>query len=268
MTKTLTFLLTLFTTTCTIGQTTTKQVILPAGTVTAAQVPEGVTSLTIEAWGAGGGGSILGGGQGGGYFKSTVPVKAGDYLAVHVDAGGNGGIATGINGGNTTIEIKRIPHNTTDTQLLYKFVAEGGAGAHNGTPRGSYRDTNRIHGFARPIDYPFIGYTGGNGSATTVTNLTQGKEEYSIGSSVGGNGGNGANTSNTKGTGGSETRTLYKSSGGIPSYTASSINPFTNDTEPLPGLVPGGGGGGATSFYQSNKGANGGGGLLIISFTN
>lgn len=69
MKKTLPFLLSFFITTYTVAQPTTQQVILSAGSVTTAKVPPGVTSLTLEAWGAGGGGSHLGGGQGGNAFS-------------------------------------------------------------------------------------------------------------------------------------------------------------------------------------------------------
>ena len=65
-------------------------------------VPAGVTSMTIEAWGAGGGGGsndkgwdgVPGGGSGGGggsYCKAIVSVTAGSVLSVQVGAGGQPG---------------------------------------------------------------------------------------------------------------------------------------------------------------------------------
>jgi len=66
-------------------------------------VPDGVTRLTIEAWGGGGGGSAgsSGGsfGGGGGYASATVAVSPGDPLGIKVGQGGQGGApCTGLGG--------------------------------------------------------------------------------------------------------------------------------------------------------------------------
>jgi trimeric autotransporter adhesin len=53
-------------------------------------VPEGVSSLTAEAWGAGAGGSGPTGGSGGGYAKTTFDLTAGDQVFYHVGAGSAG----------------------------------------------------------------------------------------------------------------------------------------------------------------------------------
>src|SRR5690606_11223133 len=57
--------------------------------------PAGVTSITVEAWGAGGGGSSItnfgggGGGGGGAYASSVIPVTPGTSYNIVVGAGGN-----------------------------------------------------------------------------------------------------------------------------------------------------------------------------------
>jgi hypothetical protein len=59
--------------------------------------PCGITSITVELWGAGGGGqrangnpSMGGGGSGGAYIKVTYPVSPGTTYNYFVGAGGSG----------------------------------------------------------------------------------------------------------------------------------------------------------------------------------
>src|SRR3954468_12288300 len=63
-------------------------------------VPAGVTTVTVECWGAGGGGggaqtnangSAAGGGGGGAYSMQVITVSGGQSYTVTVGAGGNGG---------------------------------------------------------------------------------------------------------------------------------------------------------------------------------
>jgi hypothetical protein len=72
---------------------TGSQVFTSSGTFT---VPAGVSSLTIEAIGAGGdgGGNGTGGGGGGGYSMGTFSVTAGSTLSVVVGVHGGGSAAT------------------------------------------------------------------------------------------------------------------------------------------------------------------------------
>jgi len=70
----------------------------------------GVSSITIEAWGAGGaggGGTInKDGGQGGGggsYTTTTIAVTAGQVIDFTVGAGGTGSVGDGTDGGDTTV---------------------------------------------------------------------------------------------------------------------------------------------------------------------
>ena len=81
-------------------------------------VPEGVTSIIIEMWGAGGGGgrsaqySFNKGGGAGGYGKSSIDVTPGQQFSVIVGAGGSGG-SSGANGQATSFG---------------NIIAEGGTG--------------------------------------------------------------------------------------------------------------------------------------------
>lgn len=68
--------------------------------------PPGVTSITVECWGAGGGGQRVtgntaagGGGSGGGYVRTTYTVTPNTSYAYYVGAGGLG--TTGSNGENS-----------------------------------------------------------------------------------------------------------------------------------------------------------------------
>lgn len=64
-------------------------------------VPDGVTSVTVKAWGAGGGGggggtdNSGGAGGGGGFAQGTLSVTAGESLNIHVGGGGSGGTSSG-----------------------------------------------------------------------------------------------------------------------------------------------------------------------------
>jgi hypothetical protein len=85
-------------------------------------VPQGVTEIMVEAWGAGGaGGGNTNNGQGGAgggggqYAKSNISVTPGQSLSINVGAGGTGSTGAGTNGGDTTLNSTTI-------------VAKGGTG--------------------------------------------------------------------------------------------------------------------------------------------
>ena len=67
-------------------------------------VPAGITSLNIKAWGAGGGGSVSNaygnGSAGGGYATGNLVVTAGNSLLVVVGGGGSAAAASAV-GGNS-----------------------------------------------------------------------------------------------------------------------------------------------------------------------
>ncbi|VXC40134.1 conserved exported hypothetical protein [Flavobacterium sp. 9AF] len=128
-------------------------------------VPCDVTSVTIEAWGAGGAGGAAdnnpnggSGGGGGGYSSRTFTVTPGQTITYSVGAGGIGGNNNGGDGGDTTI---------------LTLTANGGTGGgqNQGTPGTGGTATGGT-----------INLTGGNGFIGTNIGLT-----------IGGAGGAGAN---------------------------------------------------------------------------
>ncbi len=105
-------------------------------------VPQGVTSITIQAWGGGGGGGGVasnssnsrgggGGGAGGSYVQGTIPVVPGEQYSVIVGWGGPGLSASNGGDGGSSIFLK----GTTTY-----FVALGGPGGtvgNNANPWGN-----------------------------------------------------------------------------------------------------------------------------------
>jgi hypothetical protein len=66
--------------------------------------PAGVTSITVEAWGAGGAGGSHSGGGGGGYIKANFPVSPGTSIIIMVGTGGLGeGKKTTVSVNSTTV---------------------------------------------------------------------------------------------------------------------------------------------------------------------
>lgn len=205
-------------------------------------VPAGVTTITVEAWGAGGagGGSTYptnsavraGSGGGGGAFASaTLTVASGVTLPVVVGAGGKG--TAGQNGGAGGFSAI----------TGYAIRADGGKG-------GPVMNTNNS---------PMAGGLGGTVAASTGTVRTAGGQGGNglagvtdddgnvIGSGVGGNAANGG------GTGG-----------------ASVVGVLLTDNG-NPGNPPGGGGsGGRTSFWTiiggARKGGDGADGKVVIKY--
>lgn len=95
------------------------------GSVQHFTVPAGVSSVTIEAWGAQGGGAGGSGGPGG-HAKGTLPVAPGTVLAVRVGGQGGfngGGAGTAPGGGASDV---RIGSDALGGRVI---VAGGGGGA-------------------------------------------------------------------------------------------------------------------------------------------
>jgi len=134
-------------------------------------VPCDVTSIDVEAWGAGGagGGSNSSGdsgdgGGGGAYSSATIAVTPGQIISFTVGAGGTGSKNNGTDGGDTTI---------------LSLTAGGGLGgnADGGTVTG----------------------TGGIASGGTIN--TNGQDGGAGGSNIGGDGGDGATSPGSGGNG-------------------------------------------------------------------
>ncbi|MDB9960841.1 fibronectin type III domain-containing protein [Oceanihabitans sp.] len=181
------------------GQTTETFNAPGAATFT---VPAGVTSITVDAWGAGGagGGSSTGGlggsgGGGGAYALNTYAVTPGQVINYTIGAGGIGVRGNGGNGGNTTI---------------FGINARGGTGGQAnqgaaGTGGNATGGTTNATGQPGVVGTT-IGGDGGDGAAGGAGGLGQengdglpgalpggggGGAERQGGGSDGGNGGNG-----------------------------------------------------------------------------
>jgi len=227
-------------------------------------VPAGITSVTIEAWGAGGaGGSAYcgvatansqlrgGGGAGGSYASTATSVIPGQVISYTIGAGGEGAPAGfthqsfGTAGGETTA--------TLNSTLLVSAI--GGAGGEN------VSSINVVYGGAGGI----AAKTGNTGSV-----IYYGGNGGTGGSGGTGGGGGSAGAEGNGGDGVIVTAGAAGLGGGAPGGTG------TNLTNQLPtnGENPGGGGGGAavrnnTPFSSNNThktGGNGGNGKIIIAF--
>lgn len=224
------------------GQTTTP--FTTSGTWTC---PAGVTSIQVEAYGAGGGGGYGGttvnkqgggGGGGGGYSKNTsITVIPGTTYTITVGTAGAGGststgaTANGGNGGNTTATFG----STTIT-------ANGGTGGkgYNNTPTGGAGGTgSNFNGGAGGLG-DATGSGGGGGCAGTTSN--------------GGIGGS-RPTSSAAGTAGTGGTIAGPGGAGSTNNTATGGTPASNY---------GGGGGGGT---RNSSGGAGKGGYMLLSYT-
>jgi len=196
--------------------------------------PAGVTSVTVECWGAGGAGGMNnddfsngGGGGGGAYRKTTnVSVVAGTSYTITVGAGG----VPSVNNGNA---------GNTSAILATTVTANGGKGGTNGQPGqgGAGGAAGTLKG-GDGADGLNLNYGGGGGASggTGAAGISAANANGASAVTGGGAGGNGAGIS-----------------GGNGSF----------------GGFPGGGGGGGRSsstgvFYS---GGNGGNGQVKISWT-
>lgn len=205
-------------------------------------VPEGVTTIKVHVWGAGGAGGARnssGGGAGGGggaYSFIELTVTAGQKFWVNV---GNGGSA-----GNSGQDSWVAPNdNPTSAQAL--VLAKGGAGVStNATTGGAGGSSDDGIGTVK-----YSGGNGGNGGDGSTSNGAGG------GSSAGNNSDGVAGNSN--GTGG-----LAPTGGGNGGNGATSA--FLGGAGGA-GSQPGGGGGGARMILLfSYNGGSGGNGRVII----
>lgn len=155
------------------GQTTVTYTTTGAGTFT---VPCDVTSITVEAWGAGGSGGGTttnnarggGGGAGGTYATSTFTVTPGTTYNLFVAPQ-----TTGTQSAGTKGQGSWFINNTT----LFAEGGNGGAAPNGGTVAGGTGSTTSSIGTTR-----IAGTNGANGTTT-----------------IGGSGGNGGNSGGTGG---------------------------------------------------------------------
>jgi len=262
----------------TYSQTITDSLNFTGG-IQSFTVPCGVTSITIDAYGAQGGsgdlggaaaGGVLGGTGGlGGYASGTLTVTPGDVLSIFVGGAGatpTGGFNGGANGGSTnagggggSTDVRVIGTAESDRIL----TAGGGGGGGRGGCEGS-------------SGAPGFGGNGGNGGNTGNVGANGGDSPTSGGVAGGGQGGNfgavqgalgaaGAGCGGFLGGPGSTASTGTGAGGGA----GQSCCCFSNSSIPGGGgggggqLGGGGGGGGSagtTGCSGNDKGAGGGGG--------
>ncbi|MBD0725425.1 hypothetical protein B6A10_09565 [Flavobacterium sp. L1I52] len=223
------------------------------------EVPAGVTSLSVQCWGAGGGGgganvlSGAGGGGGGGAFEKNTNFIVGTdknnvRIPYTVGAGGAGGTYSSTNGQNG---------GTTTFGSVSAAGGEGGGGTSLSVSLGIF-GKGGIGGVG--------GFSGGNG--TTANNVLVG-----LGS---GSGGGGAGSGGNGGVGGYSLLLLpYAGSGGISdaSGTGSGGNGGVGSLlagSGNNGVAPGGGGGGGVilaSLLGNVVGGNGGNGQIKVTYT-
>ncbi len=160
-----------------VPQSSTIITAAGAGTFT---VPTGVTSVTCEAWGAGGGGSGVAsstapGGGGGGYSKFTATgLTPGGTIFYSVGTHGSGAFGVATSGTASWVNPSANSQPSSNG-----CVGNGGAAASSGHPAGGTGTIGTTN------------HTGGNGGGGTGTPTAIGGGGGG-GAGSGGNGGNGA----------------------------------------------------------------------------
>ena len=212
-------------------------------------VPAGVTSVTVEAWGGAGGGgrargrpSTGGGGAGGAYARKVVVVTPLGSYTVTVGAGGIGGNGTG-----TETQHGR-PGNPSWFGTTNTIFAQGGA---RGLSDGNVANGNGLPGSgSSALSVGDLVYRGGNGSQGLHTSVSGYSGAGGGGAGSTGNGGDAA-----AGTGGS----------GTLQFGGNGANGVGNSTPGANGSVYGGGGSGgkANNFTDRNGGAGANGRVSV-----
>lgn len=227
----------------------TTKTLTSSGTL---EVPAGVTSLSVQCWGAGGGGgganvlSGAGGGGGGGAFEKNANFIVGAdknniRIPYTIGAGGAGGTYSSTNGQNG---------GTTTFGSVSAAGGEGGGGTSLSVSLGIFGKG----GIGGPG-----GYSGGNGA--TANNLL-------VGLSSGGGGG-GAGSSGNGSNAGYTLVIPYSGSGGS-GGGGNGGNGSLLAGSGYNGEIPGGGGGGGVilaSLLGNVVGGNGGNGQIKVTYT-
>ncbi len=205
-------------------------------------VPEGITAITVEAWGGGGAGGSVdkknsagGGGAGGSYVRSDIAVTPGQQIPYSVAAPKE---SSWNNDGN--------PSWFQSVETIYASGGKGGTPGGNGSNgAGGIGSVSSSHGQ--------VIYTGGNGvGGNYISNRTGGAGGGGAGSMGNGSNGNGSTGGNGAATDGGE--------GG---------NGPGNYSNGNAGAAYGGGGSGAKNASGVNisfSGGTGAQGLLLIKW--
>jgi hypothetical protein len=200
-------------------------------------VPDGVSEITVEAWGAGGrGGSTeaqgnrrTGGGGGGAYASSIFEVSPGDSFSLNVGEGSQSAAAGGdsvfenVDGDVIAAGGGSVPQNSQD----------GAAGGSEEDSQGNLVSRSGGDGADRQSDN---GGGGGSSAGPDSVGATATSRVGAVAPDGGGDGGDGG------------------------------IRDEGDSENGQPGVEPGGGGGGATSKGTARSGGRGGDGRVRITY--
>ncbi len=209
--------------------------------------PAGITSVTVECWGAGGGSggvsnvlnAASGGGGGGAYAQSVISVTPGNTHTILVGAGGAGGSTAGTNGAGGGA-------SSFNSNVVSAAGGSGGSGSTSSTSLGAGGSGGGVAICIGTVKF------GGGAGAVGILNLSGGGGGSSAGnSSVGNN----ASTNN----GGAAPI------GGVAGASASTATVGAAGTN---GLIGGGGAAGARrgTTAIAYTGAFGGNGKVVLSY--
>lgn len=190
-------------------------------------VPAGVTSLTVECWGAGGGGGSTGGG-GGAYSAATLPVTPNSTIGYSVGIGGTSSTGATDTAFGANLVLAKCGNNglggagaggaASSGVGTVKF--SGGAGGSYGGGGGASASKNGDGGAGGSSgggNSPGAGAGGGSFAAPGASNVEGGGgggPEYKNGGGDGGAPGGGGGTSGTGGRG--QIRVTFTSGSGTP----------------------------------------------------
>ena len=250
------------------GQQETGRQNYTSGGTSSFTVPNGVTSITVKAWGGGGGGgggAATGGtggvGGGAGFTYTTVSVTPQDVLTVYVGGGGTGGTysssGTVAGGGGGGGGYSAIYNNTTSTMLVVAAGGGGGGGARQARSGGAGGAGGGTNGTAGSNGYSATNGAGGGGGTQSTYGLagtSTGNDGANGAALKGGAGGDGQTNDGTDGSGASG-GTNGGGNGGKPNVNTTRAGGGGGG-----GGLYGGAGGGATSSSTTASGGGGGGG--------
>jgi hypothetical protein len=202
-------------------------------------VPDGITKVVVEVWGAGGGGSQYGSGAGGGYIKGNFTVTPGSSITFSIGTGGSGA-ASAANAGQTSAA-------TVGSIVL---TANGGSGSFYNSSGGFVGTINGGNYSATSGFNNYIGCKGEAGLPNIPTYVQSGTSSF-LETTYGARGGSAGNTINTGGTG---------------AFRISNQGSTVRYGLGTAGIIPGGGGGGYFVEATTIGGTNGGGGLVIVRY--
>jgi len=233
------------------------------------QVPSGVTTVTVKAWGGGGGGGVGSGssgsggnGGGSGFAQADITVTPGETLSVVVGNGGTAGANTnnaGNGGGYSAVQ--------RSSTFLVQAGGGGGGGGARGTGTGGSGGAGGCSAASCAAGNGGSGTSGGGG-AGSGTNASGGTAGTAGGSGVAG----AAGIANAGGDGGGSLTncTTAVSTGGAGGFGAGGKGGNVSTCEGGGGGGGGrfGGGGGGSTNANNRGGGGGGGGSDLVTGTN